>query len=146
MTDAERATLAKELIRDEGTGPLVRGRFMPYKDSVGLLTIGYGRNLAHRGISLAEAHYLLLEDIGDVLAQVEAAFPWAKAMTPARQRVLANMCFNLGLHSLVGFKATLKAMEAGDYAAAAAGMRNSKWASQVGERAERLARMMERGE
>lgn len=145
MTDATRAALARDLIRDEGTGPILAGRLMPYEDSLGYLTLGIGRNIEQRGISLEEAHFLLMADIRDTLEEIAQAFPWAAAMTETRQRVLANMAFNLGLPKLRKFRNTLSAMERGDYAAAAAGMRASLWARQVGARAERLAQAMEAG-
>ena len=144
MTDADRATLARELIADEGTGPMVDGRHMPYKDSRGILTLGFGRNIQERGISREEAHFLLLQDIHDTLAEMYRAFPWTRFMSGARQRVLANMIFNMGLPTVRQFTNTLAAMQRGDFAGAAAGMRASLWARQVGARAERLAVLMER--
>ncbi len=72
-------------------------------------------------------------------------------MDEVRQRVIANMCFNMGIGNastgkgLLGFKNTLAAMQRGSYSMAAAGMLNSKWATQVGARATRLARAMETG-
>lgn len=38
-------------------------RQFPYLDSLGIQTIGYGRNLESRGISEPEASYLLSNDI-----------------------------------------------------------------------------------
>lgn len=146
MTDHDRATLARELIRDEGTGPIIAGRLMPYEDSTGHLTLGFGRNIESRGISLEEAHFLLLADITDTIAEMAQAFPWALAMDGTRQRVLANMLFNMGLTTLRGFKRCLAAMEDGDYATAAQEMRASAWATQVKARATRLADLMERGD
>jgi lysozyme len=137
MTTADRAQLVADLERDEGC------ELLPYTDTVGKLTVGIGRNLTDRGISLEEAHYLLQRDIDLVVADLDRALPWWREMTPARQRVLANMCFNMGLPVLLGFRNTLAYMERGNYRAAAAGMRASKWARQVGPRAERLARLME---
>jgi len=139
MTDADRATLTKELIRDEGI------RTYPYRDTVGKLTIGVGRNLDDNGISVEEAHVLLAHDVKDVLEEMAHHFPWAAQMSGARQRVLANMIFNLGTPKLLRFKNTLAAMSSGQYQKAADGMRASKWASQVGDRAERLATLMEQG-
>lgn len=139
MTDADRATLAKELIRDEGL------RTKLYQDTVGKWTIGVGRNLSDNGISVEEAHVLLAHDIKDALTDLDALFPWAVHMNGVRQRVLANMLFNLGAARLLKFKNTLAAMSAGQYQKAADGMRASLWARQVGKRAERLAKMMETG-
>lgn len=146
LTDSDRAAWARDLIRDEGTGPIIDGRLMPYEDSEGYLTIGFGRCIELRGISMEEAHYLLMADQQDVIAEMEREFPWAAQMNSTRQRVLASMLFNLGLPKLRGFKRTLAAMEAGDYAEAARGMLASKWAAQVKNRAVRLAKQMERGE
>lgn len=139
MTPQDRAALERELLRDEGV------RAFPYTDTVGKLTIGVGRNLTDRGLRPDEISFLLRNDVDEALDEMDRAFPWAKGMTGPRQRALANMLFNLGLAKLKGFKRTLGAMERGDYAMAAVGMRASLWAKQVGARAERLAAMMERG-
>jgi lysozyme len=66
-------------------------------------------------------------------------------MTATRQAVLAAMGFQLGIAGLLAFKATLRAMEAGSYAMAAAGMLASKWASQTPARAQRMAAIMREG-
>lgn len=66
-------------------------------------------------------------------------------MNEPRQRVLANMCFNMGIGTLMTFKNTLFNMREGNYTLAASGMRDSRWYTQVGVRAERLAVMMETG-
>ena len=58
--------------------------------------------------------------------------------------MLINMAFNLG-GKLLTFGHTLTAMQHGDYAAAANAMLASKWAAQVGQRAQRLANAMRTG-
>jgi lysozyme len=55
------------------------------------------------------------------------------------------MQFNLG-GRLLTFRHALAAMRMADWATAAAEMRSSLWALQVGARADRLARAMETGE
>ena len=67
------------------------------------------------------------------------------ATSPARQRVLLNMCFNLGSGGLLEFRKSLAAMERGDFETAAREMKASKWATQVGDRADRLAALMRSG-
>ena len=131
--------LAQELERDEGK------KNMLYRDSLGIWSIGVGRNLQDRGLSDDEIAYLLKNDMNIVFDALDKTFPWWRAMTENRQRVLANMCFNLGINRLMGFKNTLLSMSQGDYAAAAAGMLASRWATQVGDRAKRLADIMEQG-
>ena len=68
--------------------------------------------------------------------------PWAIGAPEVVQDVLVNMGFNLGLGGLLGFKRTLAHLEAGAYTQAADAMLDSRWAGQVGERAQRLARQI----
>lgn len=133
------ATLMAELKRDEGV------RLKPYRDTVGKLTIGAGRNLDDKGISAVEATILLANDIEEVCAALDAELPWWRDLDGVRQRVLANMCFNVGIQKLLTFANTLAAVKAGDYLRASQAMMASKWARQVGPRAIRLATMMRDG-
>lgn len=138
--------LEKQLAIDEGK------RLKAYLDTEGILTVGLGHNckaapvagVSKVGDSITEetCSELFAADIADVVAQLDARLPWWRNMDDARQNVLANMAFNLGIGTLLTFKNTLAAMERGDYAAAAAGMAASKWASQVGARAARLCLVM----
>lgn len=120
-------------------------RLKPYKCTAGKTTIGVGRNLDDKGITQAEAFDLLEHDIDEVEADLDRTWPWWRQMTDPRQQVLADMCFNLGLSRLKGFVNTIAAMKAGEYDKAADGMLSSLWASQVGVRAQRLAKMMREG-
>ena len=131
--------LIKELTNDEGL------RLMPYRDTVGKMTIGIGRNLDDVGISLAEANTMLANDINRVIKDLDRAFSWWRNMSEARQRVICNMTFNLGINKLLKFNNTLKLMQDGHYKEAADAMRLSLWYRQVGARAERLAILMENG-
>jgi lysozyme len=133
-------TIIEQLKRDEGC------RLRPYRDSVGKLTIGIGRNLDDVGISQDEADMLLHNDLGKVFTQLSEQIPWIADLDEARQGVLENMCFNMGIHGLMGFKNTLALIQAGEYDKAADAMLESHWAEQVGPRAQRLALQMRRGE
>ena len=55
------------------------------------------------------------------------------------------MCFNMGIKRLLGFKRMLGAMFIGDYRGAAKECLNSKYAKDVGKRAERIAQLIETG-
>lgn len=137
-----RDILANELERDEGF------RSHAYQDSLGFWTIGYGRMVDKRrggGITRFEARVLLDNDIDECEKDLDHSLAWWREMTENRQRVLVNMCFNLGIGKLLQFTNTLAAMERGDYEAAAKGMLNSRWATQVKGRAERLAELMREG-
>lgn len=128
-----------ELGRDEGV------RLKPYRDGVGKLTLGIGRNLDDVGITANEADYLLENDIGRAMAGLDAALPWWRELSEARQRALVNMAFNLGVAGLLGFRAAIAALHAGDYDAAAVAALDSRWARQVGMRADRIAAMLREG-
>jgi lysozyme len=131
--------LREDLERDEG---LI---LEPYKDTVGKLTIGIGRNLDDVGITAAEAHHLLENDIERVLHGLNHSIPWWVRLSEPRQRALANMAFNLGLAGLLKFKRMLRALKDGEYERAANEALDSKWANQVGRRADRIADLIRKG-
>ncbi|HBO83133.1 MULTISPECIES: glycoside hydrolase family protein [unclassified Cupriavidus] len=142
--------LKAQLAVDEGT------RRRRYRDSRGFWTIGRGHNidadphypytLADEPLNDAQIDGLEDRDIAAAVGALDQYANWWRAMEEPRQRVICNMCFNMGWGKLAGFVNTLQAMHFANYAAAAQGMRTSLWASQVGDRAERLAKIMETGE
>ena len=120
-------------------------RRKPYRDTTGKLTIGYGRNLDDNGITEAEASFLLIQDLMRAEAECMKALYFFGRMDEVRQGVLTEMCFNLGLPKLLGFKVMLAACEVGNYNVAAEEMLGSRWAKQVGKRANTLAEIMRKG-
>lgn len=131
--------IIEQLKRDEGV------RLRPYRDTVGKLTIGVGRNLDDKGISLEESEALLDHDIAETVNALAARGYPSEPLSP-RYWVLVNMAFNMGVPGLMEFRHMLKAYREGDYATAAKEMLNSVWATQVGDRATRLSRQIEIGE
>tara|TARA_R100000750_G_C2336201_1_gene92194 strand:- start:230 stop:640 length:411 start_codon:yes stop_codon:yes gene_type:complete len=131
--------LVEELKHDEGV------KFKPYQCSSGKLTIGIGRNIEERGISDSEAEFMLKNDIDICIDELKKAFSWYDNLSDKRQRVMINMCFNLGLGKLKGFKKFLQAMDDQIWNIAAEEMLDSRWADQVGDRAVRLALMVLEG-
>jgi lysozyme len=134
--------LEKLLIKEEG--------FIPhaYQDHLGFWTIGYGKLIDKRGggITKEEGIYLLRTEIEQQLDQIRKALPWFDRLDNVRKVILQAMAFQMGLSGLLAFRKTLAAVESGDYALAAKGMRASKWAQQTPGRAERMAKAMETGE
>lgn len=128
-----RAKLKEDLERDEGL------RLKPYVDTVGKTSIGIGRNLDDIGISEEEARHLLDNDVEWVIEELDRTMPWWLTMPEPAQRALANMAFNVGLPTLKLFRNMLAALQAGDYRKAADEALDSRWARQVGSRAERIA-------
>jgi len=134
-----------ELIKKhEGTGPVKNGRFMPYQDSEGCLTIGFGRYIEKKGISAVEAEFMLREDVHAAVHECES-FDWFSQLNDPRQVVIVSMVFNLGFAGFKEFKKTIAYLESGDYYRASIEMLDSKWATQVGQRSKELSTMLRTG-
>jgi lysozyme len=116
----------------------------PYLDTVGKLTIGWGRNIDDNGISKEEADFLFDNDFARCQREL-APFPWYVNAPQNVQYALMNMCFNLGIARLLGFRNMIMALTAKDYTKAAMEALDSKWANQVGDRAKQVALMMRQG-
>ena len=119
-----------------------------YVDSLGFLTIGIGHLIDQRkGGRLPDSiiDALFEHDLHEHTNELFALVPWARHLDPVRQAVLVDMYFNLR-RGLFGFKETLRHFEAGRWEKAAEAMLDSKWASQVKDRATRLATMVRTGE
>ena len=132
--------LAEQLKKHEGM------RLKPYTDTVGKLTLGIGRNLEDKGITEQEALFMLNNDVDYFYSQLNKNLTWFKSLDHARQNVLVNMAFNLGIAGLLSFKKMLNHCDDGRYDDAAVEMLNSKWADQVGYRSAELAWQMRTGE
>lgn len=129
-----------QLKRDEAV------RLKPYRDTVGKLTIGVGRNLDDVGLSEAEANYLLGNDVAKATSGIRQKLPWVDSLDDARMGVLVNMAFNMGVDGLLKFVGMLGKMQRGLYDEAAAEMIDSAWYHEVGDRAKRLVIQMQKGE
>lgn len=142
--------LESDLKRHEGV------RYVVYKCPAGFNTIGVGHNLdavplsdeesrflncttadllSGKALDAAQVDYLLSMDIARVCAQLDKAEPWWKTRSESTQRALANMCFQMGLRGLQGFKRMLACLQAGDHAGAQREALDSAWARQTPGRA-----------
>ena len=118
-----------------------------YKCSANMITVGVGRNIDENGglgLSDDEIDYLLENDIRRCKQEL-ITLPWFSQIDSVRQDALINMCFNLGMTRLLGFKNALTAMSVGDYDTAADEFMDSRWAKQVGYRAEEVCMMIRTG-
>jgi lysozyme len=119
-------------------------RSKPYRDTVGKLTIGCGRNLDDVGLRDDEIDYLLGRDIESVLSTC-STLPYWTALDDVRRLVVCDLVFNLGAPGWRKFAKANAAITRGDYAAAAAELVSSKWYGQVGRRGKKLADAMRSG-
>jgi lysozyme len=130
-------TMMEELKRDEGF------RGCAYLCTAGKITFGFGHNIQDNPIPENIAEDILLNDIIQCLDACEKFFPWFYQLSDVRQRVIINMIFNLGAEGVSKFKKMIAAIEKNDFELAAREMEDSKWYTQVGDRAKRLVHMME---
>ena len=132
--------LVAQLRRHEG----VRTHF--YRCTSGLATIGVGRCIepGSLGLSNDEIDYLLENDIKRCQAEL-LAFSWFIDLDSVRQDAMVNLLFNLGMTRLLQFKNALTAMEANDFNTAAEEFMDSRWATQVGNRADEVCEMIRTG-
>lgn len=118
-------------------------RLKPYRDHLGVLTVGVGRNLEHKGLSAEEAQWLLENDLGECEDDLVCLFGrvWFR-LEEARRAALLGMRFQLGGAGFRGFRQLIRAVEGGDWNTAAAEALDSRWAQQTPSRAQRVAQML----
>lgn len=133
--------LIEQLKRHEGV------KTHAYQCTANMTTVGVGRNIDEDGglgLSIDEIEFLLENDIKRCKQEL-ITLPWFSQIDSVRQDALINMCFNLGMTRLLGFKNALTAMSVGDYDTAADEFMDSRWAKQVGYRAEEVCTMIRTG-
>lgn len=135
----EKEKIVEQIKRHEGFSGT------PYKCPAGKTTIGYGRNLDAKPLSEEEAHFMLINDLNEVVYRVREKVVFYDDLDEARKGVLINMAFNLGVAGLMKFKKMLMSLHCKDYKRASEEMLDSKWAKQVGKRAIDLSEQMKTG-
>ena len=155
LSSEDKEKLTAQIMRHEGAVRNDAGLHVVYLCSAGARTVGYGHNLDAEELpgfgpepvlSEDQARRLLERDMEKVAAQLQEALSWWPQLAPARQAVLLNMGFNLGVGGLLLWSNTLGDIRRGSYTRAARRMRASLWAKQVKARAVELAEQMEKGE
>lgn len=118
-------------------------RSIPYQDTTGHWTVGFGTNLS-AGITRHMATAWMLEILAINRVALEAR-PWFLAISTPAQDIIEDMTYNMGLDGMLGFGQMIAALSQTppEYAVAAVAMRNSLWMRQVPNRAGPLADAME---
>lgn len=130
--------LIEQIKRHEGF------RSKPYKCTAGKLTIGYGLNL-DAGVNEELAQLILEYQVKRITNELRKLEWFFDIDSFARQDVIVNMAFNLGVAGACKFHKMINAISMHDYHEASKEMLNSKWAKQVGDRAVELAEQMRSG-
>lgn len=109
----------------------------------GVRHIGYGFNLDAVGLYKEEADFILDNRVQKAESELRQFFPSYEKYSNARKLVLINLCYNLGLHGLMGFRRFIEACGKGEWENAAKELIDSKAHCQNPSRMERLAYLFE---
>lgn len=143
--------LRQQLAEDEGC------KYEVYLDHLGLPTCGIGHLITESDeehgkpvgetVTQERVQSLFNLDIAITIEDCKRLYPDFDELPEEAQLIIANMCFNLGYPRLSKFKDMKAAVNARDWAAAGAAMIDSRWYTQVPNRARRLVdRMKKLGE
>ena len=152
--DLDRDEEDRLTVYDDATGRALK----PGDTVIGVPTIARGVNLIE-GITPEESRFLTMNRIKRSKGDLDRNLPWWNDLSDKRRSALLNMCFNLGWPRLAGFEKMIARLkdahgleEVGAfakaglcYAAAAEEALDSRWAKQVGARADRIAAMIREG-
>lgn len=123
--------VVKQLETDEGY------RAMPYKDTLDNWTFGHGLTY----ITPEESLLIVTKRVEELHQRLKLNM-WYRRLNEQRQQVILNMAYNLGYSGLLTFNKMISAIKRGDFDRAANEILNSRYAKQVGARADRLAERM----
>ena len=135
--------LREQLKIDEGV------KYEIYDDHLGYKTFGIGHLVKTTDeeygwpvgtpVSEKRVNSVFDRDVETYISETEKVFGNLQEMTGELQQVLVNMCFNMGAPRLSQFKKFIKAIHDEDWATASTEALDSRWAKQVGDRANRLS-------
>lgn len=113
-------TLSAEIKRHEAY------RSHAYRDTKGVLTIGYGLNLDD-GISEPLSAKILEWIVEERREALRRSLPFWGNLAPGRQEVFLSMAYNLGMPRFLKFTDMLRAAATGDIEGVCREMKDSKW-------------------
>ena len=125
-------TLPQRIERHEGR------KRKSYKDSVGKLTAGIGRNLEDVAFTDEEIDLMFKNDLARAKRGAETFYLY-EMVNDIRREVLIEMVFQMGLKGVGKFKKFFRAAQARDWETSHKEMLDSKWAKQTPARALELA-------
>jgi len=134
--------LREQLKIDEGV------KYEVYNDHLGYPTFGIGHLITENDeehgkpvgtpVSEERVNAVFNNDVAIYMSEAKKVFPNLEQLPEEAQQVIVNMTFNMGAPRLAKFKKFIAGVNTGDWNTAAVEMMDSRWAKQVGNRAERL--------
>lgn len=119
-------------------------RLTMYLDTAGVPTVGWGHNL-RTPLTQAAVDGILHDDVIKALGDLTLAWPLFVTLDDVRQGAFLDMAFNLGVGGLLGFHKALAAAQAEDWATCATELADSRWYTQVGDRARWVCQLVRTG-
>ena len=139
--------LREEIAADEGV------KYEIYRDHIGYKTMGIG-HLCIAGVDpeydlavgtpvfVERVNELFDKDIKRTIADCKIVHDDFDDLPDEAQKILANMCFQMGLGRFMKFHLTHDLVKKRDWDGVSQEMLDSRWAEQTPERAQRLSRRM----
>ena len=134
--------LREQLKIDEGV------KYEIYKDHLGYPTFGIGHLITENdpehgkpdGTEISEdrVNEVFESDVAKFVSEAKILFSDLDELPDVAQQVIVNMAFNMGRPRLSKFKNFIAGVNDRDWTRAAEEMMDSRWATQVGDRAIRL--------
>ena len=134
--------LREQLKIDEGV------KYEIYKDHLGYPTFGIGHLITENdpehgkpdGTEISEdrVNEIFETDVAKFVSEAKILFPDLDELPDVAQQVIVNMAFNMGRPRLSKFKNFIAGVNDRDWTRASEEMMDSRWATQVGDRAIRL--------
>jgi lysozyme len=114
-------------------------RSLPYKDSLGKLTVGVGHLMKAtdkvRHYSEAEIQKMFAADLENAKQIATSMFPNFRTLHKQVKLILVSLSFNLGKSGLGKFKKFVTSINDNNFKAASSHLRDSLWFRQTGKRA-----------
>lgn len=119
-------------------------RKRPYLDTKNIITVGIGHNMQNADMpeSLLMQYF---EEDSDAIYEKLWEYEWFRGMNEARQLALVDFCF-AGMKTFEGFTEMIHWLGARCYNSAAKELLDSKYADEVGQRADDLAKILVTGD
>tara|TARA_A100001015_G_scaffold315174_1_gene426338 strand:+ start:206 stop:676 length:471 start_codon:yes stop_codon:yes gene_type:complete len=140
----------------EGEKKNDNGNHIVYKDHLGIDTVGYGHMILETDpennlevgdeVSQERVNELFEQDLAVCSVELQKHLPYFQDLDDVRQRCLIDLTFNMGMPRLRQFVKTLEHFRNNRFEEASVELLDSRYARQVGKRAERIAEMIRTGE
>jgi len=106
----------------------------------------YGEVFIKAGLTHERVVLIVTKDVEKVKSALDSRLAWWRKLDEARQRVLVNMAFGLGVNGLLSFKSALKSLEHSNFDSAADAIVDSRWYKLDKAHAEKIANAIRRGD